>query len=101
MDTARGRPRLVRRTPDAFLAARVHRRRSTVERDQAYLRSLVLPYFDGSVGRYTPADCRAWVTELVRAEYAPATVHKAAQLVRGIFEQAVDDRVLVRSPRSA
>jgi integrase len=38
------------------------------------------------------------VTELVRAEYAPATVHKAAQLVRGIFEQAVDDRVLVRSP---
>lgn len=38
------------------------------------------------------------VTELVRSGKAPATIGKAAHLVRGIFEEAVRERVIPRSP---
>jgi len=38
------------------------------------------------------------VTELLRRGKAPATIGKAAQLVRGIFEEAVQERVIPRSP---
>jgi len=41
-----------------YSAARVDRRPSTIARDEAYLRSLVLPYFAGPIGRYAPGDCR-------------------------------------------
>jgi integrase len=83
---------------DAYLSARVHRRLSTVARDATYVRTLLLPYFRGAIGRFTPADCKAWVASMIRAGKAPATIHKAAQIARGIFDEAVADGIIPRSP---
>ena len=63
------------------------------------LRNHVLPALGNMVvSRVRPSDVRAWVAQLIEQGLAPATVKGAYQIVAQIFEQAVIDDVIVRSP---
>ena len=80
-------------------AGRVGRRASTIARDESVMRSLVLPTFGTlPLGAIEPDTVRAWIAEKTAAGYAPATVHKAYQLLAGTLEQAVVDGFIPRSP---
>ena len=66
---------------------------------EARLRNHVLPALGNMrVSRVRPSDIRAWVAQLIAQGLAPATVKGAYQIVAQMFEQAVIDDVIVRSP---
>ncbi len=53
-------------------SSRLHIRDSTRERDETYLRSLVLPHFGARQLRLiTPADVQSWIGKLSTEGYAP------------------------------
>lgn len=84
---------------DRWEASRVHVRESTRERDESYLRSLVLPHFGSRQLRaITPTEVQNWVSKLTRDGYAPATVQLAYGLLSMALSAAVEAGVLVRSP---
>ncbi len=63
------------------------------------LRNYVLPAFGNmAVARVRPSDIRAWVADLVAQGLAPASVHAIYQIAVQIFEQAVIDDLISRSP---
>lgn len=79
--------------------SRLHLRDSTRERDNTYLRSLVLPYFGSRQLRgVTPADVQSWIAKLSRDGYAPATVQLAYGLLSMSFAAAAEAGLLARSP---
>ena len=74
-------------------------RPSTRARDDSYLANLVLPTFgEIPISAIHPIDVRQWIAKLVSAGYAPATVRKAAQLLRASLDAAVREGLLPRSP---
>lgn len=80
-------------------SSRLHIRDSTRERDETYLRSLVLPHFGARQLRLiTPADVQSWIGKLSAEGYAPATIQLAYGLLSMTFAAAVDAGPLVRSP---
>ena len=82
-----------------WVASRVHVRESTHERDESYLRSLVLPHFGSRQLRaITPAEVQSWVSKLIRDGYAPATVQLAFGLLSMALSAAVQAGLLSRSP---
>jgi integrase len=96
-------PRAGRVTFDAvaerWMAGRTALRVSTRARDESYLRSLVLPRFgDRAIGGVQPSDIEAWIADLLAAGKAPATIHRAWQIVLGVFRVAVRDRLIPLSP---
>ncbi|MCH7586207.1 MAG: site-specific integrase [Acidobacteria bacterium] len=79
--------------------SRLHLRDSTRERDDTYLRSLVLPHFGSRQLRgVTPADVQSWIAKLSRDGYAAATVQLAYGLLSMSFAAAVEAGLLARSP---
>lgn len=79
--------------------ARLHLRHSSWVRDETYLRSLVLPWFGPrQLASIRPTDIRSWLAALAARGYASSTIRKAGQLVRAIFNTAVEERLLTRSP---
>jgi integrase len=80
-------------------ASRLNRRRSTMARDDSYLRSFVLPTFGHlRLTEIRPVAVQQWVAHLNSAGYAPATIHKAYQLLARIFTAAIESRLIARSP---
>ena len=81
-------------------ASRLNRRRSTIARDDTYLRSFILPAFgDSKLADVQPIAVQQWVAELAAAGYAPATIRKAYEILGRIFTVAVESRLIPRSPR--
>ena len=63
------------------------------------LRNYVLPAFGNmAVAGVRPSDICAWVADLVAQGLAPASVHAIYQIAVQIFEQAVIDDLISRSP---
>ena len=80
-------------------ASRLNRRRSTIARDDSYLRSLVLPAFgELRLVEVQPVAVQQWVAELNAAGYAPATIRKAYEILGRTFTAAVESRLIARSP---
>jgi len=80
-------------------ATRLNRRASTRARDASYLRSLILPTFNGrQLGAIQPNAIREWIADLEDRGYAPATIAKAYQIVSRCFRVAVSDGVIPRTP---
>ena len=74
-------------------------RASTAARDASVIKSLVIPYLGKKpLGRVTAPILRTWVVDLEKAGKSPATIRKAFQLVGAMFDTAVRDGRLVRSP---
>lgn len=74
-------------------------RPSSLARDDAYLRTHVLPRFGATpIGSISTLDVRAWVADLTATGLAPATVHKAYQTLSKVLRAAVDADVLAQSP---
>jgi integrase len=86
---------------DRWMATRLHIRDSTRERDETYLRSLVLPHFGTQRLRdITRHDIQDWIAELSEEGYAAATIQLAYGLVSMAFNAAVDDALIQRTPCS-
>jgi integrase len=80
-------------------ASRLNRRRSTIARDDSYLRSFVLPAFgELRLVEVQPVAVQQWVAELNAAGYAPATIRKAYEILGRTFTAAVESRLIARSP---
>jgi len=77
---------------------RIGLRPSTTARDDSYIRNLILPHLaDTALRNLTPATIRSWI-RTIHATYAPATVHKAHQILRAALEAAVRDGLLATNP---
>ena len=73
-------------------------RPSSADRDRRYLRNHVMPTFGRyELGRINHPMVAAWVAELAQRR-APATVHKAHQIMAKIMRSAVDAGLLANSP---
>jgi integrase len=80
-------------------ATRLNRRASTRARDDAYLRSLILPSFGGQeIASIQPHEIRQWISGLEKRSYAPATIAKAYQILSRCFRVAVTDGLISRTP---
>lgn len=80
-------------------ATRLNRRVSTRTRDDAYLRSLILPVFGGQeIASIQPHEIRQWISGLEKRSYAPATIAKAYQILSRCFRVAVTDGLIPRTP---
>ena len=80
-------------------ATRLNRRASTRTRDDAYLRSLILPVFGGQeIAMIQPHEIRQWISGLEKRSYAPATIAKAYQILSRCFRVAVTDGLIPRTP---
>ena len=86
---------------DRWMATRLHIRDSTRERDETYLRSLILPHLGTRrLSDITRQDIQSWIAELAEEGYAPATIQLAYGLVSMAFNAAVDDALIQRTPCS-
>jgi len=84
---------------DRWMATRLHIRDSTRERDETYLRSLIVPHFGTRRLRdVTRHDIQDWVADLSEEGYAPATIQLAYGLVSMAFNAAADDAFIQRTP---
>jgi integrase len=77
----------------------VNLRPTTQARHRAVLRIHVLPRFGGmALGAIQQRDIRAWVVELSAVGLAPASVHKAYQVLAVILGAAVDAGMIPQTP---
>jgi integrase len=84
---------------DRWWPSTAHLRPSSRARDESHWRSRIEPTFGAvRLDRIDRALLRSWVAELRAAGLAPATVHKAAQILRKTLAAAVDDGRLPRNP---
>jgi integrase len=80
-------------------ATRLHLRESTRARNESVGRKMVLPTFGGmQLGAIRPVAVRQWISELLKAGYAPATIRKAYQLLSSALEAAATEGLIPRSP---
>ena len=94
VDPAGGKVRF-RDRYETWASTVVDLRPSTRARDESYAHSLVLPTFaDRRVGDIGTDEVAAWVAELTAEGYAPATVHKAHQILAKVMQSAVDARLI-------
>jgi len=85
---------------EQWTSTTVANRPSTRARDASCLRTHVLPMFgDREIGGITHIEVRAWVAELSTRK-APATVHKAFQIMAKILDSAVDGGLIPSNPCS-
>jgi hypothetical protein len=86
---------------DRWMATRLHIRDSTRERDETYLRSLILPRFGTRRLRdITRHNIQNLIAELAEEGYAAATIQLAYGLVSMAFNAAVDDALIQQTPCS-
>jgi hypothetical protein len=70
-----------------WLDNRLNLRRTSLARDESYLRNHVLPAFeDVAVGRVERGAMQAWVKELSAAGLAPRTVRMCYQILKSILD---------------
>ncbi|MGD0083565.1 MAG: site-specific integrase [Acidimicrobiales bacterium] len=83
---------------DQWVTTTVANRPSTRARDESYLRTHIVPSFgDRHLGSITHLEVRGWVADL-SSRKAPATVHKAFQILGKIMGAAVDAGVIANNP---
>lgn len=81
-----------------WLATRATRP-STAARDDAYLKSLIIPHLGHmALGDLDVAVLRRWLTQLQQAGKKPATVVKAHQILSMVLAQAAADRLIAANP---
>ena len=86
---------------DRWMATRPHIRDSTRERDETYLRSLLLRHFGTRrLLNITRHDIQDWIADLAEEGYAAATIQLAYGLVSMGFNAAADDALIQRTPCS-
>lgn len=84
---------------DHWFATTVNLRASTRARDETYARSMILPTFAGRPLASIDHDAvQAWVADLTRRGYAPATVVKAHQITSKVIASAVRARLISMNP---
>ena len=96
-------PRAGRVTFDAvaerWMAGRTSLRESTRARDRSLLDSLLLPRFAGTpLVAIQPSDLDAFVADLVAAGKAASTIRKVWQVLSGVLQLAVRDRLIALTP---
>lgn len=80
-------------------ATTVNLRPSTRARDESYARSLILPTFGRlPLGAIDHDLIQAWVAQLVADGKAPATVHRAHQILSKVIRSAVKARLIPANP---
>lgn len=83
---------------ESFRATLVGLELTSRARDESYLRTHILPAFgDMPIAAIDYTACQAWVNELA-GRRAPATVVKAAQIMRKVMVTAVRSRVISFNP---
>lgn len=98
VDPARGRTKFGDRYTTWFDTT-VNLRASTRARDESYARSLILPTFnDVQLVKIDHDLVQRWIAELIRAGKAPATVHRAHQIVSMVMQSAVKARLIAQNP---
>ncbi len=84
---------------ERWMAARSSLRDSTRARDRSLLDSLILPRFaETPLVAIQPSDLEAFIADLVAAGKAPATIRKVWQIVSGVFDVAIRDRLVALTP---
>ena len=79
--------------------SRVNRRASTRIRDDALLRNHVIPWFGSrAIASIRASDIQTWISDLEGRRYAPATIHKAYQILSRALRAAELDGMIARSP---
>ena len=97
VDPRRGRITL-REWVEQWWATTVDLRPSSRARDEAYLRSQILPAFgDLPLAAIDHLAIRAWVADL-STRRKPATVHKVAGILQKVLGDAVDSGLIARNP---
>jgi integrase len=104
-DLARGTwhdPRLGRRSfaswAEEYFRGAVHKRATTLARDQAVYRKHLGPAFGGqSLASMTPLDVRRFV-EFISRSLAPATVRTVFGVLKAILNAAIDADLIAASP---
>jgi integrase len=82
-----------------WFSNKLHLRPASWARDEAYLRNHVLPAFgDLAVGQIRKAHVQKWVQDLRAKDLAPATIKECFRIAKSVFEEAVDQRLIVESP---
>ena len=82
-----------------WLGNRLNLRRTSLARDESYLRNHVLPAFeDLPLGRLERGEIQAWVKDLSAAGLAPRTVRMCYQILKSILDAAVASRLIAESP---
>jgi integrase len=80
-------------------AGRVNLRPSSRNRDDSYWQSFIAPTLANEpIGAIRPDLLRGWIAHLLDRGAAPATIRKAAQLVKAALEAAVDDGLIGSNP---
>jgi integrase len=83
---------------DDWHQSRIGLRPTTAARDESYIANLIQPHLaTKQLRQLTPGTIRAWITT-INQTHAPATVHKAHQLVKAALQQAVTDGLLPTNP---
>ena len=68
---------------------KVHRRPSTIARDESYIRTQIIPALGSkSLNEITALEVRLWIASMVGSGLSPATVRKAHQLLSGSLESS-------------
>jgi integrase len=96
-------PQLGRITFDVWLErwwpTTVNLRPSSRARDESYLRTHIRPVFGNvPLAKIERMAVRTWVAEMVAAGKAPATVHKAVQVLSKVLRGAVEAGLIVANP---
>ena len=82
-----------------WLDNRLNLRRTSLARDESYLRNHVVPAFeDLPLRRLERGEIQAWVKELSAAGLAPRTVRMCYQILKSILDAAVASRLIAESP---
>lgn len=95
--SARRRP--LRELVASWLAADPGKRPASWARDRSALERHVLPVLgERAIGSITPDDVQAVVNAAVKRGLAPSTVHRLHSTLRAVFNHAVANDVITRSP---
>ncbi len=83
---------------DDWHQSRIGLRPTTKARDDSYVANLIQPHLGTKqLRQLTPTTIRTW-TATIAATHAPATVHKAHQIVKAALRQAVTDGLIPTNP---
>jgi integrase len=75
------------------------RTQSTRDRDRSYFKTLIAPDLgEAAIASIDRLALERWVTKLDDAEYSPATIVKAAQLLTRVLQDAVNHHLLALNP---
>lgn len=84
---------------ELWFATTVNLRPTTRARDESYAKSLLLPTFATvPLGAIDHDAVQGWVARLLADGYAPATVHRAHQIMSKVMRSAVKARLIGQNP---